>query len=99
MKLKSTAIALALVAVFSSAAFAAQPATCAQPSQTLLSQILTPQPPINPATAPADTLVPPTLSSICSPCTPANCQRICHQPSGCSFDPDTGCSFCSCFLP
>lgn len=101
MKLKTTFLVLVLLAVVASAAFAAQP-TAPQSSQILLAQIFAPPVSINPATnpapAPASTLLSPALNSICSPCTQANCTRLCHQPAGCSFDPDTGCSFCSCFV-
>lgn len=95
MKLNSTVIALVLLAFVSSAAFAAQPPTVPQSSQILLAQIFTPS--TNPAATPAGTPVPAALSPICTPCTQAQCTRICHQPAVCSFDPDTGCSFCSCF--
>lgn len=101
MRLNSTVISLVLLAVVSSAAFAAPPAV-SQSSQVLLSEIFAPavstHPAANPAPTPAGTLLPPALTSICSPCTQANCTRICHQTAFCSFDPDTGCSFCSCFL-
>jgi hypothetical protein len=98
MQLKSTVIiALVLLAVVASAAFAASPAA-SQSAQVLLTQIFAPAASTAPAPTPAGTLPPPVLNSICSPCTQAQCTRICHQTAFCSFDPDTGCSFCSCFL-
>ncbi len=105
MKLNSTVIALVLLTIVAFAAFPAFGAsshTTPQPAQVLLAQIFAPpvsnHPATTPAPTPASTLLPPALNSICQPCTQAQCTRICHQTAFCSFDPDTGCSFCSCFV-
>jgi hypothetical protein len=98
MAWKYAAIALVLLALLSSAAFA-DPLTQSTPrAESLLSQIFSAPPAAGAAvsTPLASQALP--AESVCSQCVSSRCPTICHKPATCELDPDTGCFFCSCFL-
>ena len=98
MAWKNAAIALVLLALLSSAAFADPPTRSTPRADSLLSQIFSAasSPGVMTST-PLASQVRPT-ESVCSQCVSSRCPTICHKPATCELDPDTGCFFCSCFL-
>ncbi len=98
MASKYAAIALLLLALLSSAAFALPPAHHPSQADILLSQILSAPPVAGAAVSTPLASGGPATESVCSQCVSSRCPTICHKPATCELDPDTGCFFCSCFL-